>query len=169
MKGMKYILLGVAALFTINLTAQNMETPESTIIQLFVATDQNEWADVAKCFDSNVILDYSSMTGNPAAELSPAQIVEAWKGVMPGFESTHHQLGNFMVTEKENSAEVFCYGTASHYLNDEGGNVWIVVGTYDFELTHTANGAWKVSTMKFNFKYQDGNVKLAEKAMNRLN
>ena len=65
-------------------------------------------------------------------------------------------------------ATVFCYGTATHYLSDDAGNVWTVVGTYDFDLEEKDSGAWKISSMKFNFKYQDGNTSLPQKAMAQL-
>ncbi|HEX3006201.1 MAG TPA: nuclear transport factor 2 family protein [Bacteroidales bacterium] len=138
-----------------------------TVVRLFVSTDQRDWNAVQQCFASKVELDYSSMNGNPAAVLSPADIISAWKSVLPGFEFTHHQLGNFISQIDGSKAHVFCYGTATHYLKNEGGNVWTVVGSYDFDLVQESN-QWKISRMKFNFKYQDGNTTLAEKAIKRL-
>ena len=145
-----------------------MKSPEQIVVGLFVATDRQEWDKAAEYFDDEVLLDYSSMDGNPATNLTPEQIISAWKGILPGFEHTHHQIGNTMCSSDGNSAEVFCYGTASHYLNDSGGNLWVVVGTYDFELIKNENGSWKITSMKFNYKYQDGNTALPERAMNKL-
>ncbi|MEM8895814.1 MAG: hypothetical protein AAGC88_14630, partial [Bacteroidota bacterium] len=48
---------------------------------------------------------------------------------------------------------------STHYLEDESGNLWTVVGSYDFELTSN-DGQWTIDAMKFNFKYQDGNTSL---------
>ena len=63
---------------------------------------------------------------------------------------------------------MFCYGTATHYLaNESGKNVWTVVGTYDLELLE-ANGVLKITAMKFNLKYMDGNRDLAQMAQERL-
>ncbi len=145
-----------------------MKNPIDAITHLFVSTDQRNWEDLKQVFDSEVLLDYSSMNGSPATKLTPDQIIAAWKTILPGFESTHHQLGNFVSNIQENKATVFCYGTASHFLKDDNGNLWTVVGTYDFELRKDAKANWKVSAMKFNFKYQDGNLTLPEKAMNKL-
>lgn len=145
-----------------------MTTPNTTVVGLFVATDQQLWDQVAQSFHESVVLDYSSMNGNPAATLTPQQIVDAWQGILPGFESTHHQLGNFITTAEGNNAHVFCYGTASHYLPDEKGDVWWVVGAYDFDLIKGHDGSWKITHMTFHFKYQDGNGSLAEKAMNTV-
>ncbi len=165
---MNVLVIGALALLALNLNAQIMKDPEETVVTLFVATDQGDWDTVKESFSSSVLLDYSSMTGNPAAELMPEQIVAAWKGILPGFDSTHHQLGNFITGVNGDKAEVFCYGIATHYLADENGNVWTVVGSYDLELVQDSDKNWKVSAMKFNFKYQDGNTSLPEKAMNKI-
>lgn len=142
-----------------------MRGPQQTVIGLFVATDQRDWQAVEQSFNTEVVLDYSSMNGAPAATLSPEQITTAWKGILPGFEHTHHQLGNMSVSENGDKAQVFCYGTASHYLQDEAGNIWWVVGTYNFDLIKEKDGTWKITSMKFNYKYQDGNTTLPAKAM----
>lgn len=150
------------------LKSNTMETPKDAVIQLFIATDSQDWSQVEKVFDRKVILDYSSMNGNPATELAAQDIIASWKTVLPGFDHTHHQLGNFQSSLNGNSAHVFCYGTTTHYLEDEKGNVWIVVGSYDFDLIKDQNQAWRITSMKFNFKYMDGNTSLPEKAMNYL-
>lgn len=143
------------------------EAVNRVVTQMFVATDQHQWNVVEACFGAQVVLDYSSFTQQPAATLAPQQITGAWKGVLPGFEHTHHQLGNFLTTVQGNKAQVFCYGTATHFLKNEKGNLWTVVGSYDFELQQE-NGSWKIIHMKFNFKYQTGNEGLAQKAIARL-
>ncbi|ANQ49462.1 nuclear transport factor 2 family protein [Flammeovirga sp. MY04] len=139
-----------------------------TIHQLFISTDAREWEKLEKIFADKVVLDYSSMNGNPAVTLSPSQIIEGWKTILPGFTHTHHQIGNGMTKDLGDKAEVFCYGTATHYLESEEGNVWTVVGSYNFEL-EKENDNWRVTKMKFNFKYQDGNTSLPELAMKNVN
>ena len=144
-----------------------MEPINQKVAQLFIATDQGDWSTVEDSFTDEVRLDYSSMSGQPAAVLTPQQITTAWKGILPGFTHTHHQLGNFIGTLNDDKAQVFCYGTATHYLEDEGGNIWTVVGSYDFDL-ELQEGVWRISAMTFNFKYQAGNLTLAQKAINNL-
>lgn len=144
-----------------------MNKIQEKVNSLFIATDQKDWSEVKQCFADKIILDYSSMTGQPGAETNPQQIVESWKSILPGFEYTHHQLGNFRIEEDRGSAKVFCYGTATHFLENEDENVWTVVGSYDFDLKK--EGAdWKISSMKFNFKYQAGNLQLPQLAITRL-
>ena len=145
-----------------------MDTPEHTIQHLFLATDEKIWETVEEVFNTTVHLDYSSMTGNPASELSPNQITSTWKKVLPGFEFTHHQIGNLQTTLSDNTAHVFCYGTATHYLTNESNNLWVVYGTYDFDLIKNQDGKWKITSMKFNYKFQNGNSSLPQLAMEKL-
>ena len=145
-----------------------MKNPNDVVTALFIATDQSNWEGVKQAFNAEVLLDYSSMNGSPASELTPDQIISAWKGILPGFESTHHQLGNFVSSIDGTKASVFCYGTASHFLTNEKGSLWTVVGTYNFELIQDAQENWKISSMKFNFKFQNGNTTLPEIAISKI-
>lgn len=153
-------------LLCLNLHAKPMENIQETVTRLFIATDQHDWEAVKRCFASKVELDYSSMNKQLPSQLSPEEIVNAWRGILPGFEHTHHQLGNFITQIDGNKAHLFCYGTAMHYLKSDQGNLWTVVGSYDFDLIWE-NKQWKITQMKFNFKFQEGNLLLPALAMSR--
>jgi len=142
-----------------NLQAQ----PKDVVLRLFSSTDQKDWGTAKDCFADSVTLDYSSM-GSPKAILTPPQIINIWKTILPGFTNTHHQLGNIKETIGNKHAKVFAYGTATHYLEDVKGNVWTVVGTYTIDLTKQKD-VWKINKMVFDMKYQDGNIDLPQKAM----
>ena len=142
---------------------------ESAVTTLFVATDERDWPTVQTTFADQVNLDYTSFVGGEPALLSPKQIAANWAGFLPGFDSTHHQLGNFQVRPgSDGKTRAFVYGTATHFIKDApGGEVWTVVGTYDFTLSK-AGDAYKIESMKFNFKYQDGNGTLPKLAGERM-
>ncbi|WP_083629350.1 nuclear transport factor 2 family protein [Tenacibaculum agarivorans] len=140
---------------------------QETISKLFIHSDDRNWKIVESLFADTVTLDYSSMTGNSAAKVSPTDITSAWKTVLPGFTYTHHQLGNFITEINESKAHTFCYGTATHYLENNNGNIWTVVGSYDFDL-EKINNNWKITLMKFNYKYQNGNDKLIQEAIKNV-
>jgi len=144
-----------------------MEDIKQCIVSMFIETDNNNWEKVKECIADTLVLDYSSMNSNPPALLTPQQLIDSWKSVLPGFQSTHHQIGNFVVYHNSTTAEVFCYGTATHYLESERGNLWTVVGSYNFELIKI-DEKWKISKMVFNYKYQDGNLDLVNKAINNV-
>ncbi len=134
------------------------------VIRLFVLTDNRDWEGVELQFADQVNLNYSSMTGNPAALVTPAQITDGWKTVLPGFTFTQHQIGNFLLTQNADSAHIFCYGTATHGINDVEDGIWTVYGSYDFDLEYV-QGTWKITSMTFNYNGQSGNTMLVQQAI----
>ena len=144
-----------------------MNRIEEQVNKFYIAVDESDWQTVKSIFADSLELDYSSMSGQPAAYLKAEDIVESWKALLPGFAYTHHQIGNMVTLENGDQASVFCYGTASHYLENEGGNLWLVVGSYDLDLQQIG-GNWRITKLKFNFKFQDGNLSLPQAAMGAL-
>ena len=148
--------------------ALNAQTMEEQIInkvkQVFENTDARNWEGVARAFAPEVLLDYTSMAGGDPVTLSPAQIVESWSGLLPGFDKTRHMVHGFQVSQEPGKASVTNQGTANHYLN---GETWTVVGHYEFELKKL-DEKWRVSHMKFNLEFIDGNTELPRLAKERM-
>jgi len=138
-----------------------------TVQNIFIGADEKNWELCRSSFADIVCVDYTSLAGGVPAETRSEDVIAAWQEFLPKFHTTHHQLGNFTVRQTGDFATISFYGTATHFLpNDSGNNVWTVVGTYDASLRRSGNG-WKVATMKFNFKYQDGNLNLPALARTR--
>ena len=128
--------------------------------QLFISTDNRDWAKVKACFTNNVLFDMTSMTGGEPVTMTPQQIVGGWDNGLKALKAVHHQAGNFIVNLQNNEAEVFCYGIALHYLpNPTNQNTRTFVGSYNFHLTKT-DGSWRIDRFKFNLKFIDGNLNL---------
>jgi hypothetical protein len=139
-----------------------------TVNQLFISVDNRDWETVKVTLNDTVFLDYTSMAGGQPANLTSGQIIDSWKGLLPGFNATHHQLGNYLIETDHDFARVFCYVTATHYLENESGkNIWTVVGSYDLVLK-VVNKSWRITNMKFNLKYIDGNNDLPKMAQEKL-
>lgn len=133
-----------------------------TVQDIFIGADERDWQRCLDAMDETVLLDYTSLAGGMPEQLPATTIISNWKAFMPKFKATHHQLGNFVVRESEGKAAVFCYGTATHYFpNENGRNVWTVVGTYNVELVRKGK-KWKVNALKLNLKYTDGNNDLPQ-------
>lgn len=132
-----------------------------------VEADRRNWDGVESAFADEVLLDYSSM-GQQVERLKAAEIVERWKGLLPGFRMTQHTITNHRVTVRDNEADCFSYVNAVHHLpNEAGENVWTVVGFYEHRLLKTKHG-WRVDRMKLTATLVDGNndlPKLAEEAV----
>jgi hypothetical protein len=135
-----------------------------TVTALFGGADERDWTKVKNALAENVELDYSSMTGNPASLVSSENIITAWRGFLPGFDKTHHQLTDFYVMQNGSIALAHYYGKADHFIGDE---LWIVEGTYDTELIET-DGKWIITKHKLNLIKQDGNMDLPAQAAARV-
>lgn len=141
----------------------------NTVSAIFNGSDERDWPKVEASFANQVTLDYTSMAGGTPSKMSPKDITAAWKTLLPGFQSTHHQFGNFTVGVNGNAATVRNHGLALHYLpNNTRNNVWVVVGTYDFILTKESSKTWKVMSMKFNLQKQEGNLELPKLAQQKV-
>lgn len=128
----------------------------ATVTELCLATDRKDWPAVERCFADRVRFDMSSV-GGPAATMSPRDISAGWATGLAGVEQLHHQLGNFEVAVRAGHATAFCYGIAYHYRRRrDGRNTRVFVGSYDFELEKESDG-WRISAMRFNLKFLDGN------------
>jgi hypothetical protein len=139
---------------------------EQQVRKLFEGADERNWQKSASAMSNEVLLDYSSMTGNAATLLKPEQIMAAWAAFLPGFDRTNHLLSNFTIKTNGLTAEVHYNGKADHFLN---GEVWTVNGTYDTKLIRTNNDTWLITEHKFNFRDQSGNTTLPQAATQKLN
>jgi hypothetical protein len=83
-----------------------------TVTAIFNGADARDWQKVKAAFADEVLLDYSSMNGNPAAQMTPDQIIAVWSGFLPGFDSTHHNVFDFKVNQQGNRANVHFTGIA---------------------------------------------------------
>ena|SRR5581483_468965 len=141
---------------------------ENAIIQqvknLFAGADERNWPKVAAVMSNQVLLDFSSMTGNAPTVLTPEQITGAWSAFLPGFDRTNHQLQDFSVNITGEKAHVHYTGVADHFLN---GQVWTVRASYDTQLVQTG-GVWLVTEHKLNFQQQDGNTSLPALAAQKM-
>jgi hypothetical protein len=131
------------------------------VTELFVATDQRDWAAVQRCFADQVLFDMSSAGGGPPGRRTPAEIAAGWDAGLKGVEALHHQAGNFRVTVHESRATASCYGIAYHHRRTASGrNTRVFVGSYAFILEQGPHHAWRISTFRFDLKFVDGNADL---------
>jgi SnoaL-like protein len=131
-----------------------------TINQLFIATDNRDWATVRGCLADTVFLDMTSLAGGRPSSMTAEQVAAGWEQGLRSIEAVHHQAGNYRVDVEGREATAFCYGTASHYRKTRSGrNTRVFVGSYDFHLQLT-EGRWQIDSFRFNFKYVEGNAEL---------
>ena len=129
--------------------------------KLFVYTDYQQWEKLqTEVFKETVHFDMESAGGGPAKNLTAIEICRAWKEGFTGLDAIHHQAGNFLVDFKkeENTAQVFCYATASHFKKSATkSKVREFVGSYDLHLVLTDEG-WRIDGFTYNLKYSNGAI-----------
>jgi hypothetical protein len=128
------------------------------VTRLFVATDNRDWSSVRDCFDDSVLFDMSSLSGREPAWVTPESITGGWEEGLKGLKAIHHQIGNLLVWVGEETADLFCYGIAIHYLpHPSGRNTRTFVGSYDIHLARKG-GEWKIDGFAYHSKFVEGNL-----------
>jgi hypothetical protein len=127
------------------------------INQLFIGTDNRDWALVRRCMAPSVLFDMSSLGGGPPKQMTPDEITAMWDEGLRPLKAVHHQAGNHVVRLAGRHAEAFCYGIAIHYLpNPSKVNTRSFVGSYEFGFVKNT-GSWAIESFRFNLKFIDGN------------
>ena len=84
--------------------------------------------------------------------------MQAWTGMIAGFKSTHHQVGNHHVEQvNEYTANLTLKVTATHVFdheNERGEELWVTGGTYHMILRKEPSGVgnnvmWRITSIKF--------------------
>jgi hypothetical protein len=130
-----------------------------TVKAMFSGADEHDWDKVKNTLAGHVLLDYSELSGTTGSTLTPDVIINAWKGLLPGFDKTHHQPADFRLIQKGNTATVHYFAKADHFLGDES---WIFKANYDTELVK-ADDDWKIISHKISNVKQSGNKELPVK------
>ena len=147
----------------------------NTINNVAYFADQGDWAQVAEQFHpEGAVLDYTSYANASAGtsadlpKLLPAEIVDAWQTVLPGYDRTHHLMGSESVYVDGDTATTTSNIYATHLLeNDQGEDSWVFIGDYQHELQKTEAG-WKITFMRANLRAQLGNPDLPVLATERV-
>lgn len=128
--------------------------------QLFLGTDNRDWAMVRAALAPRLEVDMTSVAGGEPSRMDGAQLAAMWETGLQPIQAIHHQVGNLRIAVERDEAHASCYGTATHYRPTASGrNVRTFVGSYDFRLARM-DGAWRITLFRFNLKYLDGNLHL---------
>jgi SnoaL-like domain len=84
----------------------------------------------------------------------------AWRGIVPGFDATWHELSGVKATVTGDKATATAFVDGRHWLD---GQLWRPVGNYHWEL-QKLDGQWKVTRMQFALTQEIGSREVAHKA-----
>lgn len=114
-------------------------------------------------FADTIIIDYTSLWGGEPTTMTPADLMTAWRGIVPGFDATFHELSNVSVTVSGPTATATADVDGRHWIGDQ---LWRPIGTYHWDLVKQQDG-WKVTRMVFDMTQEIGSRDLAARAMDR--
>lgn len=129
------------------------------------ALDSRRWDLLADVFAPDGIAEFGDLGGRHEG---PAAVAEFVRSVLGGLDASQHLLGNQVVRLDGDRAEATCYFQAQHLLvSANGGNTYLVGGTYDDELVRTPAG-WRISLRRLTPTWYDGNAGVFTEAAARL-
>jgi hypothetical protein len=144
-------------------------TPEeahvrAVAVAMTALVDVRDWISIKRCFAPRVTVDYSSLWGGEAEEMTSDQLVGQWKSLVPGFDATRHALENVSVSIDGDKATGTAAITATHLID---GDAWIIAGDYRYSFVRTA-GDWHIDTLTLLCKSERGDRALTETAKRRV-
>jgi hypothetical protein len=135
----------------------------SVVSSIPLAVDLANYALAESAFAPRIVIDYTSLWGGTPNTMTPADLMAAWRGIVPGFDATWHELSDVRARVNGNAATATAAVDGRHWLGDA---LWRPIGTYEWDLERR-NGQWKVTRMAFKMTREIGDRGLAAKAMER--
>lgn len=131
------------------------------------AIDRLDWPVVRQPFADRVRVDYSSLSGQPAADVNADDLIRDWGALLPGFDATQHLIGHVLVSRDEQSTIAETHVRGYHHIDGvAGGNTWMVAGHYTLRFVERPGG-WSIITLTLTVFYQEGNLALPDLARSR--
>ncbi|MEM1447769.1 MAG: nuclear transport factor 2 family protein [Planctomycetota bacterium] len=120
--------------------------------------------DVAQAaFADEVRVDYTSLWGGEPQVTTPSDLIAGWKGLVPGFDATFHEVTDLRAEVTGDSAAATASVDARHWLD---GELWRPIGTYRWELTRMGD-VWRVASMTLELEREVGPRSLVARAAER--
>jgi hypothetical protein len=135
----------------------------SLVSSIPLAVDLAAYDLAERAFAPKIVIDYTSLWGGEPQQMTPAQLMAAWRGIVPGFDATRHEIADVTVEVSGETAKASAFVDGRHYLGDK---IWRPVGTYAWQL-EKIDGSWKVTKMTFTLTQEIGDRALASEAMER--
>jgi hypothetical protein len=136
----------------------------SVVSSIPLAVDLAAYDLAEAAFAPKVTVDYTSLWGGAPATMTPADLMTAWRGIVPGFDATWHELSGVSAKVTGDKATATAFVDGRHWI---GERLWRPVGHYHWQLVKL-DGRWKVETMTFAMTQEIGDRAVAADAMARV-
>jgi len=126
--------------------------------------DARDWNSLVGLFSETVRVDYSSLFGGEAEELSADTLMARWRGLLPGFSRTQHTVGIPMLRLEGDVIVADAPFVAWHFIDSsDTQRPWIVGGRYEWRL-QVAHGNASIRALTLKSGWQDGDTSLVQLA-----
>ncbi|WP_376093789.1 nuclear transport factor 2 family protein [Roseomonas sp. CCTCC AB2023176] len=135
----------------------------STVSSIPLAVDLARYDLAEASFAPSIVIDYTSLWGGEPQRMTPAELMAAWRGLVPGFDATRHELKDVRAELDGDRATATAFVDGRHWID---GRLWRPIGTYRWTLERQG-GAWKVTSMTFAMTQEIGDRGLIALATER--
>lgn len=143
----------IAAHFTESFRDQQDVAGVKNVVEGVTAlVDLGQFEALETLYAEEVLVDYASLTGEPAARQTARSLMSSWAGALPGFDRTRHELHDVHVDLDGTSAVATADFTADHYVGDL---FWRARGTYRFSLQKQGR-SWLIDGHAMTLKAEAG-------------
>ena len=142
---------------------QDVAAVTTAIEAVATLADLGRFDALETLYAEEVTVDYSSLTGEPAARVAASDLMRAWGALLPGFDRTRHTLSDIRVIIDGNAAVATAAFTADHYINER---FWQARGNYRYELRRDGR-AWRIVAHTMNLQGEGGSRDVLELAAQR--
>jgi hypothetical protein len=91
----------------------------SVVTSIPLAVDLAAYNLAEKAFAPKVTIDYTSLWGGQPNAMTPAELMTAWRGIVPGFDATWHELSNVKATVNGSKATATAFVDGRHWLSGQ--------------------------------------------------
>ena len=132
------------------------EAIKKVMLRFGRSLDLGDWPGYRSCFTDKLLVDFERLTGQPKV-LVDADEWTRFADLILSPVRRHHVYTNFHIDLDGDVATGLWYMTARHWkATDMGGSVYNQYGWYNADFIRD-NGDWKMSFIKHDFRWVDGN------------
>lgn len=135
----------------------------SIVSSIPLAVDLAAYDLAEQAFAPTIVIDYTSLWGGEPQTMTPQDLMDSWRGIVPGFTATWHELSNVQAVVTGDRAEASAFVDGRHWID---AALWRPVGNYLWELERR-DGRWMVTSMTFQLTEEFGDRALTQRAMER--
>ena len=142
---------------------ETAESVRATVVAVAHHVDRKRWDDLRTLFAAEVDTDYTSLFGGEPRRQTRDALVEGWRGTLARVV-TQHLLGPVTLDVSDAAIRASCHVRGLHQVaGAPGGDLWEVLGHYEFVLTRGTDG-WAVAALTLHTFLQTGNTRLLPEA-----